>query len=77
MYNKSSKKFYGDFTFNLYDDFGLDVNDILTSKDSLPHINDGDGFKAWWVLQRFKCYTPFVTKMTIKKRISFPLNLKV
>lgn len=76
----TSGTFTGIFKYTLYDDFGLDVPDIIKWENSkmpsnlFPPRRAATGFKAWFVLQRYKCFTPFITKIEVEKRISFKLS---
>ncbi len=51
-------------TVVIYDHFGMDKNDVLTN--AAYH----SGFSAWWILQHKKAKVPFITKATIKLKIS-------
>jgi hypothetical protein len=57
-----------DFEVVITDHFGLDRNDVLSKQ----HISDG--FPAWWVLQHRRGKVPFITKVTVKKRLTGNIN---
>ena len=54
--------FEADFRFSLYDDFGLDRNDL--------RLHNSDGFIAWYILQHYHTsHKPFITKIAIEERL--------
>lgn len=53
----------GTFRYTLYDHFGLDWVDILKhGEDNIPP-QGGDGFKAWYLLQRYRKTKPFIVEL--------------
>lgn len=51
------------YRVTLWDHFGLDLPDIQPWK----FAGYLDGFRAWFVLQHFLGYKPFITKITFTK----------
>lgn len=75
--NYSKKKYKGTYRFTIYDNFGLDVNDMKEHKGA--GILDPafyDEFQAWYVLQHLNTglvngsYKPFINKITIDEDFS-------
>jgi hypothetical protein len=57
----------------LWNHFGLDVKDIEIYKLA-GYL---DGFRAWFLLQHFRGYKPFITKITFEKDFDGDLNNEV
>jgi hypothetical protein len=70
-YNKLNESEYSvKYQVTLWDHFGLDVKDIAREKDLTIY----EGFYAWFHLQHYRGYRPFITKITFKN--FFKGNLK-
>lgn len=52
-----------DYRVTLWDHFGLDAPDLEANKVAAY----GAGFRAWFILQHFRGYKPFITKITFDK----------
>jgi hypothetical protein len=74
----STRSYCGNLKFYLFDDYGLDRADIISTNQqwsaSIPLIWTKDGFHAWYILQHFKCpsrnanyslHRPFITEVII------------
>lgn len=57
-------KWTADVTVTIYDHFGLD------KLDALVYQNKHQGFADWWLLQHTRNFVPYITKITVRKRIS-------
>jgi hypothetical protein len=64
FYISANGKWDAEVTVSIYDHFGLDKLDALSYQNY--HI----GFAAWWILQHARGFVPFITKVTVQKRIS-------
>jgi hypothetical protein len=68
--NECTKKYNGRYQVTLWDHFGLDAGDIDWNKPA----GCFDGFMAWFILQHFRGYRPFITRMTFNKSFKGDLN---
>jgi hypothetical protein len=59
-YGSHRNLYKGEYQVTLWDHFGLDVGDI--ARDKLLTLLDG--FYAWFHLQHYRKYKPFITKIT-------------
>jgi len=62
-YELNENNYTGKYQVTLYDHFGLDDDDIKAGK----FAGWGAGFRAWFILQHFRGYKPFVTKITFER----------
>ena len=62
-YTLDGKDYKVTYRVTLWDHFGLDLPDIQPDKPA-GYL---DGFRAWFVLQHFLGYKPFITKITFTK----------
>lgn len=62
-YTFDGKNYKVTYRVTLWDHFGLDLPDIQPNKPA-GYL---DGFRAWFILQHFLGYKPFVTKITFTK----------
>ena len=51
---------HGELLFEMFDHFGLDYPDI--------EKYDNDIFIAWFILQHFRGYKPFITKISFTSK---------
>lgn len=58
------------YQVTLWDHFGLDSPDIGDQK----FARLGAGFRAWFILQHFRGYRPFVTKITFERKLTGKLT---
>lgn len=69
--NCGTRRWSGRLHYTLYDHFGLDWADIEKhGDDHIPLPGTGNGFKAWYILQRYRKARPFVTGL----RVSLPVG---
>ncbi len=74
----SNRTYCGNIKFSLFDDYGLDKQDVITNNSgwtaTLPIFGTKKGFHAWYILQHFKCpsrnasyswHKPFITEVVI------------
>jgi len=69
-YKLTGSKYTVKYQVTLWDHFGLDVEDIAREKPQTFF----DGFYAWFHLQHYRGYRPFITKITFER--SFNGDLK-
>lgn len=70
-YNVNTGNYKGIVKFHLYDHFGLDREDVVKGHQrNIQPYGSEDGFKAWWILQHYKGYKPFLTHIEIYKKFS-------
>jgi hypothetical protein len=60
--DKRKKEYTVGYKVTLWDHFGLNIEDLV---EKLPRLFDG--FKAWFILQHFRGYKPFITKIEFDK----------
>jgi hypothetical protein len=63
-------KYEGTYQVTLWDHFGLDIDDMKIDKPA-RHF---DGFTAWFLLQHFRGYKPFITKITLDRELKGALQ---
>ncbi len=71
-YNTNSKEWEGEFFFRITDNFGLDKEDCVEKSwmGYLPYLSHIlKGFESWWMLQKDRCYTPFITDIRVVAKI--------
>ncbi len=74
-FNKTTGDYKGIFKITLLDDFGLDKPDVIKNKSRFfVPPKGGSGFKAWWILQHYRCYRPFITEIVIYKQFLSNIN---
>jgi hypothetical protein len=62
-YEQHKNLYKGEYQVTLWDHFGLDVEDIARNK----LLTLLDGFYAWFHLQHYRGYRPFITKITFPR----------
>jgi hypothetical protein len=67
MVKASTKEYYATVKYTFRDDFGLDANDLIRNT-AFPN------FKAWYILQHFRCYKPFITEVVINTKLNGHYN---
>lgn len=67
VYNSSTNTYSGTVTFALKDDFGLDRNDVVSNLNREIPPGASSAFKAWYILQHYRCSKPFETNVIISK----------
>jgi hypothetical protein len=71
--NECTRKYTGKFQVTLWDHFGLDVDDIKWYK-AAGYL---ECFMTWFILQHFRGYKPFITKITFDWKFSGDLKDEV
>ncbi|MFL9485489.1 DUF3289 family protein [Chitinophagaceae bacterium LWZ2-11] len=70
-YGAHTGNYKGIVKFHLYDHFGLDKRDVMEGhKRMFQPYGSEEGFKAWWILQHYKGYQPFLTHIEIIKKFN-------
>jgi hypothetical protein len=69
-YEQHRNLYKGEYQVTLWDHFGLDLDDIGEDKPA-RHL---EGFHAWFILQHFRGYRPFITKITFERTFEGDLN---
>jgi len=72
-YELDGNKYKVEYQVTLWDHFGLGVNDIQIDKPA-GYL---DCFRAWFLLQHFRGYKPFITKITFDRDFKGNLNDKI
>lgn len=62
-YELNGNSYKGSYRVTLWDHFGLDAPDPDAGKVAAY----GAGFRTWFILQHFRGYKPFITKITFTK----------
>lgn len=62
-YELNGNSYKGSYRVTLWDHFGLDAPDLDAGKVAAY----GAGFRAWFILQHFRGYKPFITKITFDR----------
>jgi hypothetical protein len=71
--NVKNRKFEGKLAITIFDHFGLDYGDIKGYGTKLPPFK-GEGFRAWFILQHYRGYRPFIN---IMKNNDENVNVKI
>jgi len=67
-FERTGNNYTLEYEVTLYDHFGLNMEDIKIDKFGKLPAGLGAGFRAWFILQHFRGYKPFVTKITFSRK---------